>query len=69
MIEDSNQATNNVQQENAESNFLSIQFFVKSFLLNWQWILLSVFICLGLAVVYLRYTPAVYQITAKILIK
>ena len=69
MIDESNQVTKNVQQDGVDSSFLNLQFFIKTFLLNWQWILLSVFICLAIAVLYIRYTPAVYQITAKILVK
>lgn len=69
MIKDSNQSTDYAQTQEEESGFLNVQFFVKNFLLNWQWILLSTIICLGIAVVYLRYTPPVYQITAKILVK
>lgn len=69
MIEDSKKVTNEVQQDSTENSFLNMQFLLKSFLLNWQWIVLSVVICLCIAVVYVRYTPAVYQITAKVLVK
>lgn len=64
-----NQANYNTQEQESENSFLNLQFFVKSFLLNWQWIALSVFICLCLAVVYIRYKSPVYQIGAKVLIK
>ncbi len=37
--------------------------------LNWQWILFSVFVALAIAVCYLRYTSPVYQSTMKVLIK
>ncbi len=69
MIEDSKKVTNEVQLDSTENSFLNMQFLLKSFLLNWQWIVLSVVICLCIAVVYVRYTPAVYQITAKVLVK
>src|SRR5574344_2030452 len=69
MIEDSKKVTNEVQLDSTENSFLNMQFLLKSFLLNWQWIVLSLVICLCIAVVYVRYTPAVYQITAKVLVK
>ena len=37
--------------------------------LNWQWILLSMFIFICGALIYLRYSAPVYQLSAKILIK
>ena len=37
--------------------------------LNWQWFLLSMFIFVCGALIYLRYTPRVYQVSAKMLIK
>jgi capsular exopolysaccharide synthesis family protein len=37
--------------------------------LNWQWFLLSVLVCLGLAYAYLRYAEPVYQVSARMLIK
>lgn len=68
-MEAPNQATCNTQENETENSFLNLQFFIKSFLLNWQWIILSVFICLCVAVLYIRYTSPVYQISAKVLIK
>ena len=37
--------------------------------LNWQWYLLSVIICLGCAFFYLRYTRPIYQVAARMLVK
>ena len=37
--------------------------------LNWQWFLLSLILCLGLAYTYLRYAEPVYQVSARMLIK
>ena len=37
--------------------------------LNWQWFLLSLIICLAAAMIYLRYKSPVYQVSAKMLIK
>ena len=36
---------------------------------HWPWILLSVFICVGVAYVYLLRTPNVYSRSAEILVK
>ena len=38
-------------------------------ILNWQWFILSVIICIGIAYVKLRYTTPIYQTYAKLLIK
>ena len=37
--------------------------------LNWQWYLLSVIICLGCAFFYLRYAQPIYQVAARMLVK
>lgn len=37
--------------------------------LNWQWFLLSLFICVCGALIYLRYATPTYQVSAKMLIK
>lgn len=68
-MEATNQANYNTQENEVDNGFLNLQFFIKSFILNWQWIALSVFICLCLAVLYVRYTSPVYQVGAKVLIK
>ncbi len=69
MTETTNQLAPDLNEKEQESSFLNIQFFAKTFLLNWQWILLSVFICLCVAFIYIRYTSPVYQVTAKLLVK
>jgi capsular exopolysaccharide synthesis family protein len=38
-------------------------------ILNWQWFLLSIFIFVCGALIYLRYTDPTYSVTAKILVK
>ena len=58
----------NVPQAEQESQF-DLKSIFTMFLLNWQWFALSVFVCLCLAVVYLRYKSPVYQVAVKILIK
>ena len=37
--------------------------------LNWQWFLLSFFICASAAVLYLRYASPVYQVSGRMLVK
>ena len=37
--------------------------------LNWQWFIVSLIIFVAGAFIYLRYTPSVYQVSAKMLIK
>ena len=38
-------------------------------ILNWQWFLLSLFACVIVAVLYLRYASPVYQVSSKMLVK
>jgi len=37
--------------------------------LNWQWYLLSLIICLGTAYIYLRYAQPIYRVSARMLVK
>lgn len=69
MIETTNQEVKYSPEVESSNGFLTPQFFLKALVLNWQWFLLSVIICVGMAAVYLRYTAPVYQINAKMLIK
>ena len=52
-----------------EENSFDIKTLFTLLVLNWQWFLLSMFIFVCGALIYLRYTPAVYQVSAKMLIK
>lgn len=68
--------TNEGKVENAEAfvpqeEEMSFDFrtLLSMFLLNWQWFLLSVFICICAALIYLRYSTSIYQVSAKMLIK
>ncbi len=38
-------------------------------ILNWQWIVVSVALCLAVTYIYLRYTTPVYRVSAKLLVK
>ncbi|MBQ0072999.1 MAG: polysaccharide biosynthesis tyrosine autokinase [Prevotella sp.] len=69
MAEIINQAATAPAEQKSEKSLFNIQFLLKTFLLNWQWFILSVVVSLGLAFVYLRYTAPIYQVTAKILVK
>ena len=52
-----------------EQSVFSFQNLFALFVLNWQWFLLSLFICLCGAFIYLRYATKTYQVSAKMLIK
>jgi len=56
---------NNVEEENS----FNLRTIIEMFILNWQWFVLSVFIFLCGALIYLRYKSPVYQVSAKMLIK
>ncbi len=68
MEENKNSGLYNVQQEENDSSFNFAKVFT-AFILNWQWFVLSVIVCLGVAAVYLRYTKPVFQANVKFLIK
>ncbi len=51
----------------AESD--SIKQYLVSLLINWKWIVLSLIVCLGIGLAYIRYTNTVYSISEKVLIK
>ena len=52
-----------------EQSWFSFQNIFQMLVLNWQWFLLSMFICLCGALIYLRYSTPVYQSSARMLIK
>ena len=54
------------EEEGTSFDFRTI---LSLFILNWQWFVLSVFICLCLGFIYLRYKSPVYQMSSKILVK
>ena len=56
------------QNDNASSWFSFSNLFTV-LVLNWQWFLLSLFICVCGALIYLRYVTPTYQVSAKMLIK
>ena len=52
-----------------EEGAFSFRTLYTMFILNWHWFALSVFLCLCLAFVYLRYATRIYQVSAKVLVK
>jgi len=52
-----------------DQSVFSFQNLFAMLVLNWQWFLLSLFICLCGAFIYLRYATKTYQVSAKMLIK
>lgn len=56
------------QVQGEESSF-DIKTIFTLIVLNWQWFVLSLIICISLAGIYLRYKSPVYQVSAKMLIK
>ncbi len=48
---------------------LNFQTIFAALVLNWQWFLLSLVICVCGALIYLRYAEPVYQVSARMLIK
>ena len=69
MEENINQGTNNVQQELEESSSFNFRTIFTALVLNWQWFVLSIIICLSAAAIKLRYATPIYQSYAKLLIK
>ena len=59
----------NAQETAEEQSSFNFQAIYTAVILNWKWFLLSVIICIGLGMLYLRYSTPVYNVTAKLLIK
>ena len=59
----------NVQQELEEGSSFDFKIIYTTLILNWQWFVLSLIICLSVAAIKLRYTTPMYQSYAKLLIK
>ncbi len=56
-------------EEEQGTSWFSFQNIYAIFILNWQWFLLSLFICLSAALLYLRYTEPVFSVSTRMLIK
>ena len=57
------------EKSNLQDSDLNLMDFFKMGLANWYWFVLSVAVCIGVAVFYLKSTPNVYTRTASVLIK
>ncbi len=55
--------------DNTEENNVSLRDLLYKYLIHWKWFLLSVFVFLALAKIYLRYSVPVYKSSTSILIK
>lgn len=61
---------NLLEDESGSGNSgLNFQTIFAALVLNWQWFLLSLVICVCGALIYLRYAEPVYQVSARMLIK
>ena len=71
MIDDSKLVAegNDMSDLQEEQSMFNFQNLFAILVLNWQWFLLSLFICLCGALIYLRYAKPVYKVSAKMLIK
>jgi len=58
-----------VPEAEEEQSSFSLRTLYTIVILNWQWFVLSVVICLGAAYLYLRYKTPTYNVMTKILIK
>lgn len=56
-------------QEQEGSSVFNLANIYAMLVLNWQWFLLSLVICVSGALIYLRYATPVYQVSVKMLIK
>src|SRR5574344_41191 len=62
-------ATVDESSVNEEENSFDFRTILSMLILNWQWFVISLFICICGALIYLRYKSPVYQVSAKMLIK
>lgn len=63
------QSIQTLQEEQEERSSLNFSVIYRTLILYWKWFLLSIIICMAAAFLYLRYTKAVYNSVAKVLIK
>ncbi len=58
-----------LEQDGSQGSVWNFQTLFTMLILNWQWFLLSLIICISAALLYLRYTSPTYQVSAKMLVK
>ena len=64
-LEDLDDLKDLIGDERKEASF-SFQKIFAHLVLNWQWYLLSLIICMSAAYIYLRYAQPTYQVSASI---
>jgi len=57
------------ENEQEQESVFSFQQIFAMLVINWQWFLISLIICIFGALIYLRYSQPVYSISAKVLVK
>lgn len=67
-MSDSNVTASGYSENGHEEEF-NYRELIDAVILHWQWFVISVIICLGLAFAYLRYKPSIYASWTKVLIK
>ena len=55
--------------DNQENSNINIREELEKYLVHWRWFVLSVFITVALAFVYLRYSQKIYSINTSIIVK
>lgn len=60
---------NPLEVEEEKGSFFDLRAILDVLILNWQWFLLSLIICLGIAWLHLRYTTPYYSAYAKVFVK
>lgn len=67
-LEDLDDLKDLIGDERKEASF-SFQKIFTHVVLNWQWYLLSLVICMSAAYIYLRYAQPIYRVSARMLVK
>lgn len=61
--------SNNLMSEDNQNDDFDLRMILEKYLIHWKWFILSSFLCLALAYVYLRYATPIYQASTTILVK
>ena len=72
MVEEKTQTFNPIEELNGnveEQSWFSFSNLFATLVLNWQWFLMSLIICVCAALLYLRYAEPVYRVSAMVLVK
>ena len=63
------ESIDSVVNNNEEESSFDFRAIYTALVLNWQWFALSIFICVCGALIYLRYSTPIYQVSVKMMIK